>query len=117
MNNVIKCFDVVSMVVDEAATRFAPLWKINEEKYRILEQYCNVLDSLAEEFDGESFDVEVDEIAMTITITMECAEITILSQNHKYYSLAQNTVAFGFSVSEEGLLCAKFTFPSVWDKI
>lgn len=112
----VKCFDVVSMVVDEATSQFAPLWKINKEKYRILKQYCDVLDCLAKEFDGESFDVEVDDIAMTITIKLECHEITIESKNHNYYSLAQRTIAFGFSTTEEGLLCAKFVFPSVWDR-
>ena len=116
MNSFVNCFDVVSMVVDEATAQFAPLWDINKEKYRILKQYCGVIDSLAEEFNGESFDVDVDDIAMTITIKMECHDVTIESQNHKYYSLAQRALAFGFSVSEDGLLCMKFVFPSVWDK-
>ena len=116
MNSFVNCFDVVSMVVDEATAQFAPLWNINKEKYRILKQYCGVIDSLAEEFNGESFDVDVDDIAMTITIKMECRDVTIESQNHKYYSLAQRALAFGFSVSEDGLLCMKFVFPSVWDK-
>lgn len=117
MSNFVKCFDVVSMVVDEATDQFSPLWKINKERYGILKQYCDVLDSLVEEFDGESFDVEVDDIDMTIAITMECHEITIESQNHKYYSLAQRAIAFGFSVSNNGLLCAKFVFPSIWEKV
>ena len=87
MNSFVNCFDVVSMVVDEATAQFAPLWNINKEKYRILKQYCGVIDSLAEEFNGESFDVDVDDIAMTITIKMGCHDVTIESQNHKYYSL------------------------------
>lgn len=111
----VNCFDAVSMVVDEATTQFAPLWKINKEKYRILQQYCGVLDSLAAEFDGEAFDVEVDDIEMTIAITLECMDLSIDSKNHKYYSLAQRAIEFGFSVSENGLLCVKFVFPSVWD--
>lgn len=117
MSSFVNCFDVVSMVVDEATAQFSPLWKINNDKYRVLKQYCGVLDSLATEFNGESFDVEVDDIAMTIAITMECHDVTIESKNHKYYSLAQCALAFGFSVSDEGLLCMKFVFPSVWDKV
>lgn len=117
MSNFVKCFDVVSMVVDEATDRFAPLWRINKERYAILKQYCEVFDSLAEEFGGESFDVEIDESSMMIAIMMECHEITIKSQNHKYYSLAPRAVAFGFSVSDNGLLCAKFVFPSIWEKV
>ena len=116
MNSFVKCFDVVSMVIDEATSQFVPIWKINKDKYQILKQYCDVLDSLAEEFDGESFDVEVDDIAMTVTIKMECPDIIIKSQNHKYCSLAQRALSFGFAVSETGLLCMKFVFPSVWDR-
>lgn len=116
MSSFVKCFDVVSMVVDEANERFHPLWKIDKEKYRILKQYCGVMDSLSEEFGGESFEVEVDEVAMTISISLACQDMTIEQKNHKYYSLAQRAVSFGFSRTEDGLLNATFVFPSVWDK-
>ena len=117
MSSFAKCFDVVSMVVDEATAQFAPIWSPNNEKLRILKQYCGVLDSLAEEFGGVSFDVEVDDIAMTIAIQMECQDMTFESQQHKYYSLAQRAISFGFSTTDEGLLNAKFVFPSIWDKV
>ena len=117
MSSFAKCFDVVSMVVDEATAQFDPIWRPNNEKLRILKQYCGVLDSLAEEFGGVSFDGEVDDIAMTIAIQMECQDMTIESQQHKYYSLAQRAISFGFSATDEGLLNAKFVFPSMWDKV
>ena len=31
MGSFVKCFDAVSMVVDEATSRFAPIWKENKE--------------------------------------------------------------------------------------
>lgn len=112
----VTCFDVVSMVIDEATSQFAPLWKINEENYKILKQYCGAIDELAREFEGESFEVEVDDIKMTISIKMECQDITIESQQHRYYDLAQRSVSFGFSVTKNGTMIAEFVFPSVWDK-
>ena len=115
MGNFLKCFDVVSMVVGEATSQFAPIWRLNAEKYQILKQYCEALDTIAEEFDGRSFDVKVDDIAMTISITLKCPELIIKSNNHRYCSLAQRAISFGFSVSEDGLLNAKFVFPSVWE--
>ena len=48
----VNCFDVVSMVVEEATKQFAPLWKLDKECNRIFEQYFSVIDSLAEEFGG-----------------------------------------------------------------
>ena len=113
----VSCFDVVSMVVEEATVQFAPLWKLNKENYRILKQYCDVVDALSEEFGGESFDVTVDDIEMTITIVLECEDMTITSKTHKFYSLAQRSNALGFSVSESGNLNVKFVFPSVWTKV
>lgn len=112
----VKCFDVVSMVTEEATKRFAPLWKLDRECNRIVKQYCSAIDSLAEEFGGESFEVTVDEIAMTVTIVMECGDITIESRTHKFYSLVQRSRALGFSVSEGGNLNVKFVFPSVWTR-
>lgn len=112
----VSCFDIVSEVVDEATSQFAPLWKQNKESMRILEQYCSVLDSIAEDFRGEAFEVEVDDIAMTIAVTMECPDIIIESATHKFFTIAQRAKAVGFSVSENGNLNIKFIFPSVWER-
>ena len=117
MSSFVKCFDAVSMVVEEATNQFSPLWKLDKEKYRILEQYCQVIDGLSDEFDGISYDVEIDDIAMTIAVTLECQDINIQQQSHKYYALAQRAVTFGFSTSEDGNLNVKFVFPSVWNKV
>ena len=116
LGSFVKCFDAVSMVVEEATLQLAPLWKINKEKYRILKQYCGVLDSLSNEFDGESFEVDVDDENMTISIKLECQDITIESQTHKYYSLAQRALSFGFLSGNNGNIIASFVFPSVWEK-
>ena len=56
----VNCFDVVEMVTEEATSRFAPLFRENREAKNVLHQYCEVLDALAQEFNGESFEVEVD---------------------------------------------------------
>ena len=110
----VKCFDVVSSVVDEATKRFS--LKVNEENYDILQQYCEYIDCLAEEFYGESFDVEVDEIKMTIAIRMECTSMLIKTKEHEYYSLAEQALSVGFSVTEDGNVCIEFVFPSVWER-
>lgn len=116
MSSFVKCYDTVSMVIDEATSRFAPLWKENRESKRILAQYCRVIDDLVNEFDGESLEVDVDEIQMTISIKIECQDITLESQKHKYYGLASRAVSFGFSVSNNGNLVVEFVFPSIWER-
>lgn len=112
----INCFDAVDMVIEEATKQFHPLWKQNAEKTKILEQYCDEIDKLSNEFGGISFEVNVDDIAMTISITLECQDILITEKSHMFYSLIQRAVAVGFSVSNDGNLNIKFVFPSIWDK-
>lgn len=112
----VKCFDAVEMVVEEANKQFAPIWKMNKERYKILKQYCDVIDSLSSEYNGESYEVEIDDIAMTVAITMDCDDMIVDQQNHKFTTLAQRTVSIGFSVSEEGKLAVKFVFPSLWER-
>ncbi len=113
----VKCYDAVSMVLEEATKRFSPLWKVDEEKNKILIQYCGVIDALSDEFDGESFGVNIDEISMNIEITLECQEISIDSSKHLFYSLISKCVSFEVSSSTDELIYVKFVFPGIWDKV
>lgn len=113
----VKCFDIVNMILDEATEQFGGAWEVNEENYKILEQYCNAMDILAKEHDGEAFEVEVDDIAMTVSISMECMDFVVKDKDSLYYELVKRAISFGFSVTDEGNLLVKFTFPSIWDKI
>lgn len=114
---VFKTFDVASMVLEEANQRFAPIWEPDKEKLDILKQYCEAIDTLIEEFDGESLDIEVDETQMTICVQLECEDITIETQRHRYYDLIQRSVSFGFSSTENDTVVLKLVFPSIWNKV
>lgn len=112
----VKCFDVVFEVTEEANKRFAPLFKINNERLDVLKQYCGVIDSLIKEFDGESIDVEVSEEDMTVCIQIECCDLSIEDKQHLYYKLIEKTLSFGFKHSDEGNVIVEFVFPSLWEK-
>lgn len=111
-----NCFEISSMVIDEASNRFHPSWEISEDRLDIFKGYCDVVDSLAREFDGVSVESEVDETTMKVVISLECDEVIVQSRNHIFYELINRTVECGFSVSDEGNLIVKFVFPSLWDK-
>lgn len=113
----VKCFDVAAMIIEDANDRFSPLWKPNSERIDIFKEYCDAIDALSKEFDGESFEVEVDEISLEITVALECDEVIIENSNHVLYELAKRTTRYGFSVSEDGNLLVKFVFPSLWDRV
>lgn len=112
-----KCFDVVDMVVQEATNQFKPIWKLNNNNYDILQQYCSVIDSLVKEFNGSAFDVSIIEPQMKVLITITCEDLTLKSSNHNFYRLAARADSVGFTVSEDGELNINFVFPSLWDKV
>lgn len=113
----IKCFEVVVPIVDEATSQFAPLWVLNRERYDILLQYCDAIDNLSNEFHGEAIEVEVDDINMTISISLECWDMKLSSTSHIFYRLYERAISSSFSSSGDGNLCIKFIFPSIWEKI
>ncbi len=112
----VKCFDAVEMVVEEANKQFSPIWKMNEENYRVLERYCEVIDDLAAECGGESYEVEIDDIAMTVAITMECPDLIVKQHGGSFHALVSRAMSIKFSVSQEGNLLITFVFPSLWQR-
>lgn len=112
----IKCFDVVDMVIEEASRQFAPLFRENAERKGILKEYCAALDELAEDFNGESFEVSVDDIEMTISVKLECSDILIQSKEHPFYELVERSTRFNISHGDGDNLAVEFIFPSIWEK-
>lgn len=114
---VIKCFDVVSLVVNEATKQFSPLWKIDEGKLDVLKHYCSVIDKLVEEYDGESFEVDVDDIKMTVCISSTFEDITVQERNQKLSELIKRASSVSFRPSEDSDgVTVDLVFPSIWER-
>ena len=112
----VKCYDVASMVIEAANERFAPIWKPDTKFLKGFQACCDAIDTLADEFGGISFDVEVNEDNMEITVVLECDEVIIEQENHTLYNLIMRTIRYGFSTSEEGSLLISLIFPGIWSK-
>lgn len=112
----VKCFDVVSAVAEEATKLFAPIWILNTEKYSEFEQVCEKIDILIKEFECTSLEVEVDEIKMTISISLECESITIKTKGNWFYDIIPNAVALKFTCINDNSMKAEIVFPSVWKR-
>lgn len=113
----IRCFDIAEMVLDEATEQFSPIWVVDEEKKGALKQYCDALDILSEEFNGQAFEVDVDEVKMTISIKMFCDEIEVCDETHLLYKLGKVAKSMSFSYSkEDDTMAVEFVFPSIWKK-
>lgn len=112
----VKCFDVVSELVTEATRQFTPLWKLNEDKYKVLENYCKAVDSLIDEFEGESIDVEIDEISMSVNIALQFYDIVVEAKDHVFYKLSERAMKIRFGQEEDDLTKVEFVFPSLWER-
>lgn len=113
----LKCFDIAEMVIDEATKQFSPIWIEDEEKKKTFKQYCDALDSISEEFDGEAFEVDVDDVKMTISVKFFCSEFTIEDESHPFYALAKRALSMSFAYEKEGRnMSVEFVFPSIWNK-
>lgn len=115
MNN-IKCYEAIKPVIDMASERFAPAFRVNEEKNNIFKSYCDALDSISDECGTQSYEISVDEIKMTISIAVECDDIVVKDKKHYFCQLAERAIKVRFSNGEGELLKIEFVFPSIWDK-
>lgn len=111
-----NCFDVASMVLDEATDRFGKTWKINGDKERALSQACKDIDDIAEEFDGVSYEVDVNEITMDITISLVCGEIVVRGSDSKLYSAMRNAKRVTFKNADGDNIRIDFIFGGIWEK-
>ncbi len=109
----VNCFDVVQMVTDEASAQFAPLFCGNKEAKTILHQYCDAIDVLAREFDGVTFEASVHDESMEVSVTLECPDIVIRTQTHRFDDLVERSNAVRFSHSEGDTAAVEFVFPSI----
>lgn len=116
MSNPIKCFEVVDSVVCMANERFGKLWEVNQNCYEILHIQCNTIDSILEEFGGTTIEVGIDEIRMTISITIECEDVTLKFKMYKFYKFMEVALSITVFDAKNGIVKTEFIFPSIWDR-
>ncbi len=112
-----KCFDVVSMVTEEAGKQFGLMWRVDKDKEKILKKNCEGIDALAKEFNGVSFEVDVNDITMNITVSLVCGEIIISEPSHRLYNILQHAKRFAIKQVESDNIQLDFVFPGIWSKV
>lgn len=114
-----NCYSMTEIVTDEASPQFAPLWREDKQRKRFLKTCCNDIDTLASLVNADSLGVEIDDVEMTITISIECDKIVMESRQHKLYEIAGKAAEVKFAVSQEDqnklLIC--FVFPGIWKHV
>lgn len=112
----IKCQDIADMVIEEVTDNLSSSHRLNDLGYRIFKQYCNIFDVLAEEFEGQSFSVEVNPDDLSMNIIMVCPMITADESSHLICELMKRSLSFAFEPFDTEYLSAEFVFPGIWDE-
>lgn len=112
----INCFDIVSATVEEATNQLGEYWKINEEKYDILREYCDRIDTLAERIESKSLSAEVDSISKTVSVSIEAMDVIVETKENTLHDLFERSKLVYFASSGDNLVI-KMVFPSVWDRV
>lgn len=110
----IKCFDIVQSVLDCAIDEFGIAQEMIEENLDILHEYCDAIDDIADEFNGEQYVVEVEKETGNIIITVEVADLCIESRSHVFYQLVKRSVKYRMTSTKDACLAIEFTFPCLW---
>lgn len=111
----LKCFDVAKMVIDEATSQFGVLWRVSDNKLCKFNSNCDLIDELSDESHGVSYDVDINDETMDISVTLECEDLIADSKDHVIYRLMNSTKSINM-FAHDGHLCIKFKFGSIWDK-
>ncbi len=108
-------FNVVKPVLKDADERFAPSFRPDPERVKILEQYCEAFDRLIERHDGEEFEISVDEIGMTVKISVTFTEMEVNRGVTEFAQLMERADNVRLSWYDGDHFLAEFTFPSLWE--
>lgn len=112
--NVIQCFDVLMMVIDDANNQFGI--SENREKVSQFKLVCRNVDNFVDEVGGESIEVEVDEVTKDIFISVFCNDLVVEDDRRCFELVASMSKKTCFKKSyDDNLLRIEFVFDGVWD--
>ena len=108
----VKSYDICEMALDGYAEEFHK--NISPEFKQKLKAFCELIDTLAEEFNGESCIAGVDMQTGDLIVTLQCPDIVLEDGcSHYFFDLIKSVSKFSFSASGD-FLDMKFRFGGAW---
>lgn len=109
-----SCSSIVAKAVKNATTARGNV-VVNNEKFDILMEYCEAIDSFADYINGEVVDSVVDLLKGFVIVRIQTDEMIVENEDRIFYDLAERSVAINFSPAPENdSMFIDFIFPSVW---
>lgn len=116
-DSTISCYDIVSMVTEEASERFAPTLSVSEEAEDFIKSCCDVIDILSDEFHGVAYECEVLDGTNKIAISLICPEIIISKPDHIMHTLVEYAEKVSIENTDDNKdIRITFIFPGIWKR-
>lgn len=112
----VNCFDVVRDILDEAGKEFKGEFVEDAEKVSDLRGYCDMIQSLAEQFGGIVYEVSVDQSTKAIAVALTCEEFETKVSTSKFFNLFEVANKVKFRPAENEKVELTFIFSGVWKR-
>lgn len=109
-----KIFDIVDAVITNIDDVRNGLKKIDSEKFDILREYCDVIDTILSDYDGSKSSVSVDPDTNYVTISIEVVVFSANRFNQSYFDIIERSISLTVSNANNGNVEMEFVFPSVF---
>lgn len=111
------CYEIAEPMIARATERFAPGFIEDTDRKQMFERYCHAFDQMMDEFDAESFSVEIDDDDMTVALSFESMEFIVSGKQHLFLQFMERSVEFSVYWVDTCTAGVKFTFPSIWRRL
>ncbi len=110
----IRCYEAVEIILDKATKQFSPAFKEDSEEKRKFERYCDWITLISDEFSGEAYDIEIDDITMDISVALTCKEIETTAQTPVFYMLLSKAKNVKLTAVDDTHIKINLVFPGIW---
>lgn len=110
--NLAKCFEIASIVLNEATNRFSDAYVEDEEKKNEFKCFCEILDDVILRFDEVYVGVYVDEVSKEIAVTVTCGQFEVGKASDPFHELFRrsNRVSIKRDPEKEESCCIQIRF-------
>lgn len=111
-----KTFDVVSAVIEGKDAVIGDNYALDAEAVDILREYCDVVDVIMSDNDGNELTAEVCDDTNHISIAIELSDLTYETKykSRSYIDLMERAIKIKFSSVNAERVRMTLVFPSVW---
>ena len=112
-----KCFDTVSVMLDEESKRLAPKYVPSDRLVKTMKKICAAIDRVLELDSGTGFSMEINE-NHTLYISFYVEEIKVVVGESEFFQFVlENSQYFEVENMNGELLKVHLVFPSVWEPV